>query len=123
MKTAENRSLLIRDLRKYDRLGLSSPTLSPFTAVRRIHGACRNEEEARSLLALYETVRFLHATDRHDVLEAVRYVYRPLLRHAPRSNEISLRALRYADEKHCDVRTVWRLLHAFLALYAKMRAL
>lgn len=106
--------------RKYSRLGLASRSLDAFDAYDRIRGCCRSKKEARELLAVYDTVRFLRLTDNTDALRALYDIYflsagRPL-----RKSEISRRITRHAYDNNCDERTVYRRLSYAFAIYRKM---
>lgn len=102
--------------RKYARLGLDRGTIKPFEAYEIIKGVTSSEEEAIKLLAVYDMVRLLSFTDK-ETLGAVRAVYFFDRGRAPRRAQTGHRILRYADEKSCDERTVYRRLRTAKELY------
>ena len=111
---------LVRRCCQYRRLGLGNPALDPFDAVARIRGACRTRADARELLALYDTVRYLRLAGKHEALQMFTEVYlSPLSRH-PARNEISDRVLRCAAAHHCDPRTVYRQLHIVRCVFERL---
>ena len=103
-------------LRRYARLGLDRRHLSPFEVYSVIRGVCRGEREALSLLAVYDTVRLLDMTD-PETADAVREVYFFDKGRRPLKNQIGHRVLRFADERHCDERTVYRRLRRAKEMY------
>ena len=102
--------------RKYARLGLDRRALKPFEVYEVIRGVCRNEADSLKLLAVYDTVRLLSFTS-PESLEALRSVYFFDKGKKPLKNQIGNRVLRFADENHCDERTVYRRLHQAKELY------
>ena len=102
--------------RKYSRLGLDRRAISPFEVYDVIKGVCRSEEEAIRLLAVYDTVRLLALTA-PETLEALRAVYFFDRGKKPLKNQIGHRVLRFADENHCDERTVYRHLRRAKEMY------
>lgn len=101
---------------KYARLGLSSGKVDVFTVYDRIRGCCRSKAEARELLAVYDTVRFLNLTGNTESLRALSAVYFSLDRR-PRKSDISRRITRYACDYNCDERTVYRRLALAIKIY------
>lgn len=122
MKRHEGRDQIIAAFRKYSRLGLASGKLDPFDAYDRIKGCCSTRSEARRLLAVYDTVRFLRLTGNRDVLKAVYAIYFSHAGCTMRANEVSQRVLRHAYENNCDERTVYRRLSYAIEIYRKMLA-
>ena len=112
---------IISAFRKYTRLGLATQNLSLFEAYDRIRGACKTEEEALDLVAVYDTVRLLKISERADIIKALRAVYFYSSRPTAKKNEISMRVLRYAYENHCDERTVYRQLQYARRIYKLVR--
>ena len=102
--------------RKYARLGLDRRRLKPFEAYAVIRGACRSEDEALKLLAVYDTVRLLALTAPESLM-ALRAVYFFDKGRTPQRNQIGHRVLRFADENHCDERTVYRRLRQAKEMY------
>ena len=102
--------------RRYARLGLDRRRLRPFEVYSVIRGTCRGEGEAMTLLAVYDTVRLLDLTD-PETGEAVRRVYFFDKGRKPLKNQIGHRVLRFADEVHCDERTVYRRLRRAKEMY------
>ncbi len=117
---AENYKI-ISSFIKYTRLGLSSESLSPFDAYKRICGCCRNYSEACDLLAVYDTMRLLRLSKKYDVINAVRGVYFCSYDRMPQRNEISRRVLNHAIKTNCDERTVYRQLGYARGLYRMLR--
>ena len=112
---------IISAFRKYKRLGLATQKLSLFEVYDRIRGACKTEQEALDLLAVYDTVRLLRISEKTDVIKALSAVYFYSSNATRRKNEISLRVLRYAYENHCDERTVYRQLQYARRIYRIVR--
>ena len=102
--------------RKYARLGLDKRHLKPFEVYAVIRGVSRGEEEAMKLLAVYDTVRLLSLTS-PEALLALRAVYFFDRGRTPLKNQIGHRVLRFADENHCDERTVYRRLRQAKDMY------
>ena len=102
--------------RKYARLGLDKRKLKPFEVYNVIYGVCASEEEALKLLAVYDTVRLLSLTA-PETLRALRAVYFFDRGRTPLKNQIGDRVLRFADENHCDERTVYRRLKQAKDMY------
>lgn len=105
---------------KYARLGLDRENIPVFEAYRKILGCCRNEREANELLAVYDTVRLLDLVGKTNVSDAVRGIYFYCGRHRPRRNDISSLVRRFAAEKFCDDRTVYRNLLYARKLYLSL---
>ena len=112
---------IISAFRKYTRLGLSTQKLSLFDVYDRIRGACKSEEDALDLLAVYDTVRLLKISGRTDVIKALGAVYFYSSKGMPKKNETSMRVLRYAYENHFDERTVYRQLQYARRIYKLVR--
>jgi hypothetical protein len=102
--------------RKYARLGLDRRKLKPFEVYEVIRGVCRSESDAVKLLAVYDTVRLL-GLDSPESLDALRKVYFFDRGKRPLKNQIGHRVLRFADENHCDERTVYRRLRRAKEMY------
>lgn len=102
--------------RKYARLGLDRRTLKPFEVYEVIRGVCRSESDSVKLLAVYDTVRLLAITS-PESLSALRAVYFFDKGKKPLKNQIGNRVLRFADENHCDERTVYRHLRRAKEMY------
>lgn len=102
--------------RKYARLGLDKRILKPFEVYAVIRGVCKSEEEAMKLLAVYDSVRLLALTA-PETLAALRAVYFFNGGKKPLKNQIGHRVLRFAEENHCDERTVYRHLRQAKELY------
>ena len=102
--------------RKYARLGLDRHKLKPFEAYQIIRGVCGSEEDAMKLLAVYDTVRLLSLTA-PEALHALRDVYFFDRGRTPLKSQIGERVLRFADQNHCDERTVYRRLKQAKDIY------
>ena len=94
--------------RNYARLGLCS-SASALDVVCRIRGTC-GDSAALDMLAVFDTLRLLGLAGESDTLRAVHDIYFATANRRIRSNEITLRIRRLADELHCDDRTVYRRL-------------
>lgn len=103
--------------RRYARLGLDRRHMAVFEAYDCIRGVSRNDAEARDLLAVYDTLRLLEASERQDCAEAIRAVYFYGAGRRPRRNDVAHRVRRLAFETHCDERTVYRRLDHARRLY------
>ena len=106
--------------RKYARLGLDKRKLKPFEVYDVIYGVCASEGEALKLLAVYDTVRLLSFTS-PETLCALRAVYFFDRGRTPLKNQIGDRVLRFADENHCDERTVYRRLKQAKDMYYHLK--
>ena len=102
---------------KYARLGLHKKNMSSFDAAARISGCTSNRKEAISLLAVYDTLRILHAEGKYEYADAVRYVYFSGGGRARRKNDTILAIRRFAYSHHLDDRTVWRKIEYAMKLY------
>ncbi len=120
MEKTNNRKKIMNSFRKYSRLGLASRKLDIFDAYDRIRGCCRTKREARELLAVYDTVRFLRLTGNIESLRALYDVYFALASKPLKKSDISMRIVRHAYENNCDERTVYRRLSYAFSLYEKM---
>lgn len=109
-----------RAFRKYARLGLDHRELKVFEAYARIRGVSRDENEALTLLCVYDMMRLLSLTDRESA-DAVRAVYFFDKGRTPAKNQTSERILRFAAENSCDPRTVYRRLRAAKELFYHLR--
>lgn len=95
---------------RYARYGLDKRGLRDFEMVDCIRGAVRNDEEAREILAVYDTLRLLKYMKKWEELKAVQAVYFQRHGRRLRRNDISLRVRRFAAENYYDDRTVYRRL-------------
>ena len=112
---------VVSSFRKYARLGLGNRKLSPFDVYDRIRGVCSSKSEALDLLAVYDTMRLLRASNKIEVTNAVKAVYFSMQGKKPKKNEISEKVLRHAIENYCDERTVYRQLEYAKKLYKMLR--
>lgn len=117
---ANERKRMLLSFKKYARLGLASERLDPIDAYERIKGCCRCRREARELLAVYDTVRFLRISKNTESLKALYAVYCSLSGKSVRKSEISARVLRFAYEHNCDERTVYRRLAHAASVYSML---
>lgn len=111
--------------RRYMRLGLNRPSLSPFEVYDRIRGTAKSEREAVALLSFHETVRFLRRCGKQDALRMFCSVYMiPCTYGVARlsKNEVSRRVLRCAIAEHCDERTVYRKIRLVRRVYQMILA-
>ena len=93
---------------RYARYGFARREEDVFAIYDAICGCCGRGAEARRMLAVCETLRFLRTLGRTDAERAVRAVYFFGRGRRLRRNEISLRVRRFADEYYLDDRTVYR---------------
>lgn len=107
--------------RRYARLGLDRRRMAVFQAYDCIRGVCRDEQDARDMLAVYDTLRLLVASDKQECIDAVRTVYFCGAGRRPRRNDVSYRVRRLAYDSHCDERTVYRRLRYAARLYGVVR--
>ena len=75
--------------------------------------------EAKELIAVYETVKFLEISGKGECLDALYGIYFALSSKAVRKSEVSERILRYASDNYCDERTVYRRLSYVVRVYEK----
>ena len=120
MKDTYKKLRIINTFKKYARLGLASKRLDALDVYGRIKGVSRTRREAKELLAVYETVKFLALCKKEDCLEALFAVYFSLSGRGVRKSEISERVLRYAVESYCDERTVYRKLSYVVNVYERL---
>lgn len=106
--------------RNYARLGLCS-SCSALETVCRIRGICA-DVSLQDMLAVFDTLRLLEVSGEEIALRAVRDIYFATAMKKPRSNEVTLRVRRLADELHCDDRTVYRHLKKARDLWCFLRA-
>jgi hypothetical protein len=97
-----------RALRNYARLGLVG-SRSAIDTVCKIRGIC-NDSAALDMIAVFDTLRLLEFLGDKIAVHAIHDVYFATANKKTRSNEITLRIRRLADEMHCDDRTVYRRL-------------
>ncbi len=102
--------------RRYARLGLDKREMRVFDAYRLIQGVSKSEKEALELLGVYDTMRLLSLIDVESA-DAVRAVYFAEGGRTPKRNQTGMRVLRFATERCCDERTVYRRLRSAKELY------
>ena len=107
--------------RRYALLGLDRRSLSVFEAYECIRGMCATGSAALDMLAVYDTLRLLRASERAECIAAIRAVYFYGAGRRPRKNDITYRIRRLAHESHCDERTVYRRLQYAKKLYETVR--
>ena len=95
---------------RYARYGFDRRGLSGFDMIDCIRGSTAGEDEAREMLAVYDTLRLLSYMNKREELRAVHEVYFPRHGRRLRRNDISLRIRRFAAENFYDDRTVYRRL-------------
>ena len=74
------------------------------------------------MLAVFDTLRLLEFLGDMIALRAVRDIYFATAGSKLRSNEITLRIRRLADEMHCDDRTIYRRLKKARDMWEYLRA-
>ncbi len=104
--------------RRYARLGLDRRKMAVYQAYDSIRGVCPDDNDAGAMLAVYDTLRLLAASDKQECIDAVRAVYFPGAGRRPRRNDVAFRVRRHAYETHCDERTVYRRLRYAARLYS-----
>ena len=109
-----------RAFRSYARLGLIG-SRSAIETVCKIRGIC-NDSAALDMLAVFDTLRLLEFLGDTIALRAVRDIYFATAKTKLKSNEITLRIRRLADEMHCDDRTVYRRLKKARDMWEYLRA-
>lgn len=119
MKNTSDRLRIINNFKKYSRLGLASKSLDVLDRYERIKGCSRTKREARELIAVYETTRFLELCGKTECLDALYGVYFSLSGRTLRKSEISERVQRFAFDNYCDGRTVYRRLSYAVSVYKK----
>ena len=116
MSKSENRRATCAFL-KYARYGFDGRSLYSFDMVDNIRGCAENKRDAREMLAVYDTLRFLAITGRRDVLRAIRAVYFVDDGKRLKRNDLSLRIRRFSMENYYDERTVARHLNMAKRLF------
>ena len=119
MKNTRERIRIINAFKKYSRLGLARGKVDPLLAYERIKGCSKTNAQARELIAVYETVRYLEVCGKRDCLDALFKVYFSLSSRTLKKSEIGERVLRYATDNYCDQRTVYRRLSFVTAVYKR----
>lgn len=107
--------------RRYALLGLDRRSLNVFEAYECIRGMCATSSAALDMLAVYDTLRLLRASERAECIAAIRTVYFYGVGRRPRKNDITYRIRRLAYESHCDERTIYRRLQYAKKLYETVR--
>lgn len=102
---------------RYARYGFDKRDLRDFEMMDCIRGTARNIAEAREMLAVYDTLRFLKYMKKGEELQVVRAVYFSRRGKRLRRNDISLRVRRFATENYYDERTVYRRLSEVKRLF------
>lgn len=102
---------------RYARYGFDKRDLRDFEMMDCIRGTARNIAEAREMLAVYDTLRFLKYMKKGEELQVVRAVYFSRRGKRLRRNDISLRVRRFAVENYYDERTVYRRLSEVKRLF------
>ena len=120
MKDPYKKIRMINTLKKYARLGLASGSIDAIDTYERIKGCSRSRKEARELIAVYETVKYLRVCGKEDALDALYAVYFSLSGRGVRKSEISERVLRFAADRYCDERTVYRKLSYVVRVYERL---
>ena len=102
----------------FDRRGACGADV--FDMAEAIRGSTADRQEARRMMAVYDTLRLLEHLGKREELLAARAVYFAGHGRRLRRNDISLRVRRFAAEYYLDDRTVYRRLaevkRLFLAL-------
>ncbi len=107
---------------RYARHGFHKRSLSDFDMIDCIRGSTASREEARDMLAVYDTLRMLRYMGKRETLRAVYEVYFVRQGRRLRKNDISLRVRRFAAENFWDDRTVYRRLSAVKRLFLTILA-
>ncbi len=113
-----DRSEIVKIFIKYARLGLASDGLDALDVYERIRGSSRTRAEARELLAVYGTVRFLRISGREEALRAVYSIYFPTSVARYSKDGINDRVIRYSARAGLDERTVYRQLAYAVKVYS-----
>ena len=106
--------------RKYARYGFDRRRLSAFDMYECIKGSVASVQQAKEMLAVYDTLRLFAAYGREETVRAVRAVYFTYPGCRLKKNDLSLRVRRFAVENYCDERTVYRRLAEALKLYSTL---
>ena len=114
------RDIAARAFLKYARLGFNQKNLPAVEMARRISACTSCENEATRLLAVYDTLRVLHAEGRGECADAVRAVYFSGRGRNLRKNDITFAVRRFASEHSLDDRTVWRRIEQAKVLYCSL---
>ncbi len=109
-----------RAFRNYARFGLTRGE-SALETVCKIRGMC-TDSCALDMLAVFDTLRLLGFLGDRLAIRAINDVYFATANKKIRSNEITLRIRRLADEMNCDDRTVYRRLKKARDLWSFIRA-
>ena len=107
---------------EYARFGLDRRELTAIDAAKIIRAAVTTDARALKLIAVYDTLRVLCATDNAEAANAVREVYFSGEGRVPRKNEIGYAVRRFAIANNMDERTVWRRLETAKRLYISLYA-
>ena len=108
-----------RAFRCYARLGLNNEC-SALNTMCKIRGIC-TDSAALDMLAVFDTLRLLEFLDDQIALRAVNDIYFETSKSKIRSNEITLRIRRLANEMHCDDRSIYRKLKKARDLWSYLR--
>ena len=117
----------VRAFRKYFKYSSGFENMTYFQICDRLRGACRSEEDAIRVLAVYDTLISLRALGKSECVDAISFVYFVKPGRPPKANEISFRVRRFARLNSMDERTVYRRIAEAKELYLalleqKMRA-
>ncbi|MBQ9079852.1 MAG: hypothetical protein IJY27_02160 [Clostridia bacterium] len=107
--------------RRYALLGLDRRCLTVYEAYDCIRGMCASEAMTLDMLAVYDTLRLLRASEKEECIAAIRRVYFLGAGRRPRRNDVTFRIRRLAYELHCDERTIYRHLKYVKRLYEVIR--
>lgn len=121
MQSNDTRNEIIRNFRKYARLGLDSENYNPIQVYKKIDVLCVSRRSRLDMLAVYDTLRLLWLENESETIEAIKEVYFAGKIYRLTKHDISARVLAIAQEKHCDERTVYRRLERARKIYEKIR--
>ena len=107
---------------RYARYGFHRRPLTGFAMMDCIRGSTACEEEAREMLAVYDTLRLLTYMNKREELRAIYEVYFTSRGRRLRRNDVSLRVRRFAVENYYDDRTVYRRLARVKRLFLAVEA-
>lgn len=119
MKKDPKDEAAVHAFRTYARLGLCGSE-SALGIICRIRGICR-DSTAVDMLAVFDTLRLIELSGDTIAMRAVRDIYFFAASRRLRTNEVTLRVRRLADELHCDDRTIYRRLKKARDLWQNLR--
>ena len=121
MEKTDKRNEIIRNFRKFARLGVDFESLNPIQAYKKIDTLCYSRRARLDMLAVYDTLRLLWLDGDEETIDVLKTVYFAGRAYRLTKHDISARVLAIAQENHCDERTVYRRLERARGLYEKVR--